>query len=117
VPHDHRLNAHLRKRLLGQAQFTASDNRFVVDHVEGGQNVMAIGAHFDFRQCLESFSSVHGAISVQIGDVLVVGVDPDFTQCELCLEARLLVVVLFASKLQRWVAMPRAYTVLRPLLA
>jgi hypothetical protein len=74
------LHAQLLERVFRQAQLVAADDGRVVDHVHRGQDVAPVGAHLDLRQGLEALGPVHGAVAVQVGDVLVPGVDGDPAQ-------------------------------------
>jgi predicted ATP-dependent protease len=74
------LHAQLLERVLRQAQLVAADDGRVVDHVHRGQDVPPVGAHLDLGQGLEALGPVHGAVAVQVGDVLVPGVDGDPAQ-------------------------------------
>ena len=73
-------NAQVPKGVFGQAHFAASHDAVVVHHIQGGQHMPTIGAHFNFGERLKSFGPVHRAIAVEIGHVFAVSVDAHAAQ-------------------------------------
>ena len=68
-------------RLGRQAQFSGCYERLVVDHVEDREDALVgVAAHLDLGERLEALGAVHGTVSMQVGDVFVVGVDSDTAQ-------------------------------------
>ncbi len=72
--------AELGEGIFGQAQLVAADDARVVHQVEAGEDAPAIDAYLHLGQRLEAFGAAGGAVAVQIGDILAVGVDGDPAQ-------------------------------------
>ena len=58
-----------------ETQLALTDDACVVDDVEHRQDRTAIGLHLDLGECLEASGPHDGAIAVQVGHVLPVGID------------------------------------------
>ena len=78
-----RLHAELGEGVLRQAQLVAAHDGGIVHHVHCGQDAQPVGAHLDLGQRLEALGPVHGAVAVQVGDVLAPGVDRHTAQGQL----------------------------------
>ena len=74
------VHTQLRKGIQAQTDFVAADDTRVVHHVEACQHSPAVGAHFHLGQSLKTFGAIDGAVAMQVGDVLAVGIDRDATQ-------------------------------------
>ena len=71
--------AELLKGLQAQAELPGRGDRRILDHVQHGQNrsVAVLAADLDLRQCLKALAAIDPAIAMQVGHVLLVGVDGD----------------------------------------
>ncbi len=65
----------LPEGVLGHAELVVPDDARVVHHIERGEDALAVGAHLHLGQGLEALGPVDRAVAVQVGHVLVVGVD------------------------------------------
>jgi hypothetical protein len=74
----------LFKGLLAQPQLIHSHNLLIIDHIEHSQHMLMIMNAVDLHlgQCLESLGAIDRAVTVQVGDVLLVGVDGDAPQLQ-----------------------------------
>jgi hypothetical protein len=72
----------LGKGILRQPQLATTHNGHVIDHVDRGQDAVAVGMDLHLGQRLESFGTHHRTIPVQVGHVLVVSVDGDALERE-----------------------------------
>ena len=68
--------------LFAKTQLAGLDNVVIIDHVEYGDNVLAVVflVNLYFAQSLEAFTAIEGAVTMQIGDVFFIGVDGDAAQ-------------------------------------
>ena len=71
-----------RKRVFRQADLAAADDALVVDHIERGHHMPAVGADLHLGEGLKAFGAVDRAVAVQVDHVLAVGVDGDAPQAQ-----------------------------------
>ncbi len=72
--------AELGEGVLGQPQLVTADDGRIVHQIEAGEDAPAVDAYLHLGQRLEAFGAAGGAVAVQIGDILAVGVDGDPAQ-------------------------------------
>ncbi len=69
------VHVELLEGLLGQTQFIGGYQLIIIDNIEHGYNLLAIGDHRDLAQGLKAFGLVEPALAVQVSDIFVVGVN------------------------------------------